>query len=78
MQKFCFYSALFFLFISISSFRQKNAKEKLNWISLEEAELKMKTDPRPILIDLYTDWCGWCKVMDRKTYTSQDGVAGAR
>ena len=72
MQKFCFYSALFFLFISISSFQQKNAKEKMNWISLEEAELKMKTEPRPILVDLYTDWCGWCKVMDRKTYTSQD------
>nr|WP_294906040.1 DUF255 domain-containing protein [uncultured Lacibacter sp.] len=72
MQKFCFYSVLFFLFISISSFQQKQPKEKLNWISLEEAEQKAKTDPRPILVDLYTDWCGWCKVMDRKTYTSQD------
>ncbi|MBP6686628.1 MAG: hypothetical protein KA160_02115 [Lacibacter sp.] len=47
MQKFCFYSVLFFLFISISSFQQKNPKEKLNWISLEEAELKMKTEPAP-------------------------------
>jgi thioredoxin-related protein len=72
MQKFCFYSTLLFLFIGISSFQQQESKEKLQWISLEEAEQKMKDDPRPLLIDLYTDWCGWCKVMDRKTYTSQD------
>lgn len=72
MQKFCFYSALLFLFIGISSFQQERSKEKLQWISLEEAEQKMKDEPRPLLIDLYTDWCGWCKVMDRKTYTSQD------
>ena len=24
-----------------------------------------------ILIDLYTDWCGWCKVMDKKTYSDK-------
>jgi tetratricopeptide (TPR) repeat protein len=22
-----------------------------------------------LLVDVYTDWCGWCKVMDQKTYT---------
>lgn len=40
----------------------------VNWISLEQASELMKKEKRPILIDLYTDWCGWCKVMDRKTY----------
>lgn len=29
---------------------------------------KEKTD-KLILIDVYTDWCGWCKVMDEKTYS---------
>jgi uncharacterized protein YyaL (SSP411 family) len=43
-------------------------KEKIQWLSLEEAQARQAKDPRPILVDLYTDWCGWCKVMDRKTY----------
>ncbi|MBL7767089.1 MAG: DUF255 domain-containing protein [Chitinophagaceae bacterium] len=46
------------------------AKAKgVNWISLEEAQVRMKTEPRKVYIDLYTDWCGWCKVMDKKTFS---------
>jgi len=33
--------------------------------SLEEAR---RTGKR-VLIDVYTDWCGWCKKLDRDTYT---------
>jgi len=22
---------------------------------------------RPVMVDFYTDWCGWCKVLDRTT-----------
>ncbi|MGE5107654.1 MAG: thioredoxin family protein [Sphingobacteriales bacterium] len=40
-------------------------------MSLAEAEKAMKTNPKPMLIDLYTDWCGWCKVMDKKTYDNE-------
>lgn len=45
-------------------------KEKINWISIEEVNVKMKTDPRPVMIDLYTNWCYWCKIMDKKTYSN--------
>ena len=50
-------------------------KEKINWISIEEANLKMKTDPRPVMIDLYKNWCYWCKVMDKKTYTNSKVIS---
>jgi uncharacterized protein YyaL (SSP411 family) len=40
-------------------------------MSLKDVELAMQKEKRPILIDLYTDWCGWCKVMDKKTYTNK-------
>lgn len=70
MQKVPFLTVFLFLIVSLSSLKTKPAGEKLAWISLQEAEARMKTDPRPILIDLYTDWCGWCKVMDKKTYTN--------
>ncbi len=45
--------------------------QEVNWISFEEAlELNKKT-PKPILVDLYTDWCGWCKRMDATTYKNE-------
>ncbi len=70
MQKVPFLSVI--LFLLFSSFQINSPKEKLQWLTLEEAEQKLAMEPRPLLIDLYTDWCGWCKVMDRKTYSSQD------
>jgi len=42
----------------------------INWITFEEAEQKMKEQPKKVLIDVYTDWCGWCKVLDKKTYSN--------
>ncbi len=42
---------------------------KINWITLEEALEKSKTDKRKIFVDVMTDWCGWCKRMDETTFT---------
>ncbi|MEX6627119.1 DUF255 domain-containing protein [Tenacibaculum pacificus] len=44
------------------------AQEKVNWLTFEQAIEKNKENPKPILVDLYTDWCGWCKKMDKTTY----------
>jgi thioredoxin-related protein len=48
--------------------------EKLEWLTLAEAEAKTAVLKKDIIIDLYTDWCGWCKVMDRNTYTNPDVI----
>ncbi|HTQ29211.1 MAG TPA: DUF255 domain-containing protein [Puia sp.] len=45
--------------------------EKLKWMNLAEASSSLQKEKRPILIDLYTDWCGWCKLMNKKTYSNQ-------
>lgn len=46
------------------------ATEEIQWLTFEQAEQKMKEQPKKVIIDLYTSWCGWCKVMDKKTYAS--------
>ncbi len=40
----------------------------IKWISIEEALEKSKTEKRKFLVDVYTDWCGWCKHMDSTTF----------
>jgi thioredoxin-related protein len=44
---------------------------EIQWMSIEEAYAKMQKEPRKIMIDLYTDWCGWCKVMERETFKNK-------
>ena len=64
----------FFLFLmAIFTFSKSPSEVDINteikWISFEEAVAKTSENPKMILVDLYTDWCGWCKKMDRDTYS---------
>ncbi len=41
---------------------------KINWLSWEEAIELSKKEKKKIFVDVYTDWCGWCKRMDATTF----------
>lgn len=44
------------------------SQDKINWMSFEEAISLNEKEPRHIFVDVYTDWCGWCKKMDASTF----------
>jgi thioredoxin-related protein len=41
----------------------------VKWLTIEQALEQSKTTRKPIFIDVYTTWCGWCKVMDKNTFS---------
>lgn len=67
MRKVAFF--LFFVIVTglLFSFAPPD-KEKITWVTFTELQELYAKNPKPILVDVYTDWCGWCKEMDRTTY----------
>ena len=55
------------LFILIFSI-QFTYSQKVNWVSFEQAVELQKTNPKNIMMDVYTKWCGPCKMMDKNTF----------
>ena len=45
---------------------------QIQWLSWGEAAAKQAEAPRKMLVDVYTDWCGWCKEMDRRTFADPE------
>ena len=41
----------------------------LKWMTMEEASKLKNQEGKKFLVDVYTDWCGWCKIMDKKTFS---------
>ena len=49
------------VFIGLLTFT--SSAQEVNWLSWNEATSLAATDknPKKIFVDVYTDWCGWCK-----------------
>jgi thioredoxin-related protein len=59
----------FTAFTSSTSADVKEAGAKVKWYTWEEAIKANEKEPKKLMIDLYTDWCGWCKRMDKTTFS---------
>ena len=59
--------------ISFSSFTNiENKTATVKWYTWEEAVKASETEKRKIFVDIYTDWCGWCKEMDKTTFNASN------
>jgi thioredoxin-related protein len=47
------------------------SKNEIHWITdFNELQAKMQQEPKKVYVDMYTDWCAWCKKMDASTFTN--------
>ena len=53
------------------------AAQQVNWISWDQAVATVQggSNDKKIFIDVYTDWCGWCKRMDKDTFQNPEVAA---
>jgi len=41
---------------------------QVQWLTWEDAQVRNAREPRKFIVDVYTQWCGWCRKMDRSTF----------
>ena len=46
--------------------------QEIKWLSLDKALALQKKTPKKIMMDVYTNWCGPCKLLDKKTFQNPD------
>lgn len=63
---------LFLGFIALTA--HSLAQNEITWLTWEEAVQENAKNPKKIFVDVYTDWCGWCKKMDKEVFTDKSVV----
>ena len=63
-----------FLLLSLFAFVTAGAQE-IKWMSMNDALAAQKKKPKKIFVDMYTNWCGPCKMLDRNTFSNPDVAA---
>lgn len=58
------------LILSLVSIMASAGAQEIKWMKIEEAVAAAQKTPKKIFIDVYTDWCGWCRRMDQTTFSN--------
>jgi thioredoxin-related protein len=62
---------IFFLFVLAIGTTQA---QQINWMTMEEALAAQKENPKKIFMDVYTTWCGPCKLLDKNTFSDKSVI----
>jgi len=62
------------LVIGFNALAQEKETEGINWVTMDEALELQKNEPRKIIMDVYTNWCGPCKMLDKYTFGNSNVV----
>jgi len=62
------------LFIAVIGFSFSGMAQegKINWMSFEEALAAQAKEPKKIMMDMYTTWCGPCRLLDKNTFQNKN------
>jgi len=53
-------------------------RDAIAWLTSYEAAVQTAREERcAIMIDFYTDWCGWCKKLDADTYADKQVISAS-
>ena len=68
------FALLLVLAVTLSSCGSSTANEpesytEVPWVSISDVENKISKKSKKVIVDVYTEWCGPCKMMDRNTFT---------
>src|SRR5882672_296667 len=53
-------------------------REKLEWLAFDAATARAKDQKKHLIVDIYTTWCGWCRIMEAQTYGDPEVAAYLR
>ena len=61
-------------FVSMIPFflQAQSENTKIKWYTFEQAIKLCEKAPKKLMVDVYTDWCGWCKKMDAETFSNAE------
>ncbi len=49
--------------------------ESIHWVDYDKGMSLAKEENKPVFLHFFTDWCGYCRKMERETFEKEDVIA---